>query len=130
METEDLYEHLMVKLQFFSSSQLRNVQYGNLLAFLQIFVLHYLYVTTVMTVCILFLGHSKAVRDICFNNDGSTFLSAAYDRYCKLWDTETGIMHFLRILIYHIMYFTLQLIFFRSVCGEIYEQKGSVLRQI
>ncbi|CAB4019634.1 pre-mRNA-processing factor 17, partial [Paramuricea clavata] len=37
-----------------------------------------------------FNGHSKAVRDICFNNDGSTFLSAAYDRYCKLWDSETG----------------------------------------
>ncbi|MEE6476010.1 hypothetical protein FKM82_010940 [Ascaphus truei] len=35
-------------------------------------------------------GHSKAVRDICFNNAGTQFLSAAYDRYLKLWDTETG----------------------------------------
>ncbi|XP_010185617.1 PREDICTED: pre-mRNA-processing factor 17 [Mesitornis unicolor] len=37
-----------------------------------------------------FIGHSKAVRDICFNNAGTQFLSAAYDRYLKLWDTETG----------------------------------------
>ncbi|KAM6368400.1 pre-mRNA-processing factor 17 isoform 1-T1 [Alca torda] len=37
-----------------------------------------------------FIGHSKAVRDICFNNAGTRFLSAAYDRYLKLWDTETG----------------------------------------
>uniref|UniRef100_G3PCI3 Pre-mRNA-processing factor 17 n=1 Tax=Gasterosteus aculeatus aculeatus TaxID=481459 RepID=G3PCI3_GASAC len=37
-----------------------------------------------------FIGHSKAVRDICFNNSGTKFLSAAYDRYLKLWDTETG----------------------------------------
>uniref|UniRef100_H3AT29 Pre-mRNA-processing factor 17 n=1 Tax=Latimeria chalumnae TaxID=7897 RepID=H3AT29_LATCH len=37
-----------------------------------------------------FIGHSKAVRDICYNNAGSQFLSAAYDRYLKLWDTETG----------------------------------------
>ena len=37
-----------------------------------------------------FLGHSKAVRDISFNNSGTQFLSAAYDRYVKLWDTETG----------------------------------------
>ncbi|MGH0144381.1 UNVERIFIED_CONTAM: hypothetical protein FKN15_051872 [Acipenser sinensis] len=36
-----------------------------------------------------FTGHSKAVRDICFNNTGTQFLSAAYDRYLKLWDTET-----------------------------------------
>lgn len=36
------------------------------------------------------LGHSKAVRDICFNTAGTQFLSAAYDRYLKLWDTETG----------------------------------------
>lgn len=36
------------------------------------------------------VGHSKAVRDICFNNAGTQFLSAAYDRYLKLWDTETG----------------------------------------
>ncbi|XP_040206169.1 pre-mRNA-processing factor 17 [Rana temporaria] len=37
-----------------------------------------------------FIGHSKAVRDICYNNSGTQFLSAAYDRYLKLWDTETG----------------------------------------
>ncbi|KAF9942977.1 hypothetical protein BGZ75_001922 [Mortierella antarctica] len=37
-----------------------------------------------------FLGHSKAVRDVTFNNDGSKFLSASYDRNMKLWDTETG----------------------------------------
>ncbi|XP_068698123.1 pre-mRNA-processing factor 17-like [Montipora capricornis] len=37
-----------------------------------------------------FMGHSKAVRDISFNNPGTQFLSAAYDRYVKLWDTETG----------------------------------------
>uniref|UniRef100_UPI00358E4ADD pre-mRNA-processing factor 17 n=1 Tax=Myxine glutinosa TaxID=7769 RepID=UPI00358E4ADD len=37
-----------------------------------------------------FLGHSKAVRDACFNNDGTQFLSAGYDRLVRLWDTETG----------------------------------------
>ncbi|XP_035381864.1 pre-mRNA-processing factor 17-like [Electrophorus electricus] len=35
-------------------------------------------------------GHSKAVHDICFNNAGTQFLSAGYDRYLKLWDSETG----------------------------------------
>ncbi|KAG0044263.1 pre-mRNA-processing factor 17 [Gryganskiella cystojenkinii] len=37
-----------------------------------------------------FMGHSKAVRDVTFNNDGSKFMSASYDRNMKLWDTETG----------------------------------------
>lgn len=37
-----------------------------------------------------YYGHRAAVRDICFNNSGERFLSAGYDRYLKLWDTETG----------------------------------------
>ncbi|KAF7265776.1 pre-mRNA-processing factor 17 [Rhynchophorus ferrugineus] len=37
-----------------------------------------------------YYGHRQAVRDINFNNSGNHFLSAGYDRYIKLWDTETG----------------------------------------
>ncbi|KAL0833055.1 hypothetical protein ABMA28_001168 [Loxostege sticticalis] len=37
-----------------------------------------------------YFGHRQAVRDVNFNNAGNQFLSAAYDRYIKLWDTETG----------------------------------------
>lgn len=35
-------------------------------------------------------GHSKAVRDLCWNHDGSQFLSAGFDNMVRLWDTETG----------------------------------------
>ncbi|KAJ3295640.1 pre-mRNA-processing factor 17 [Borealophlyctis nickersoniae] len=37
-----------------------------------------------------FMGHSKGVRDICFTNDGKRFMTASYDKWLKLWDTETG----------------------------------------
>ncbi|XP_057528777.1 uncharacterized protein LOC130807543 isoform X2 [Amaranthus tricolor] len=37
-----------------------------------------------------YMGHSKAVRDVCFSNDGTKFLSAGYDKNIKYWDTETG----------------------------------------
>lgn len=35
-------------------------------------------------------GHSKAIRDLSFNIDGTRFLSGSFDRMMKLWDTETG----------------------------------------
>ncbi|OQR73947.1 pre-mRNA-processing factor 17-like [Tropilaelaps mercedesae] len=37
-----------------------------------------------------YAGHKQAVRDVDFSYDGTSFLSTAYDRYVKLWDTETG----------------------------------------
>ena len=35
-------------------------------------------------------GHSRGVKDATFNHNGEKFLSASYDKYVKLWDTETG----------------------------------------
>ncbi|KAL7753380.1 hypothetical protein RI367_001155 [Sorochytrium milnesiophthora] len=37
-----------------------------------------------------YMGHNKAVRDLCFTNDGTKFITASYDKFLKLWDTETG----------------------------------------
>ncbi|KAK3057985.1 hypothetical protein LTR09_001062 [Extremus antarcticus] len=37
-----------------------------------------------------YAGHTKSVVDIDFTPDGTKFLSASYDRQCKVWDTETG----------------------------------------
>ncbi|GAA5930385.1 Cdc40p [Sporobolomyces koalae] len=37
-----------------------------------------------------FMGHSKAVHDVQFDNAGAQFLSSSFDRQMKLWDTETG----------------------------------------
>lgn len=37
-----------------------------------------------------FQGHTKAVKDVSFSNDGRQFLSCGFDRQMKLWDTETG----------------------------------------
>ncbi|CAI9096376.1 OLC1v1032506C1 [Oldenlandia corymbosa var. corymbosa] len=37
-----------------------------------------------------YTGHSKAVRDIWFTNNGTKFLTASYDKNIKYWDTETG----------------------------------------
>uniref|UniRef100_A0A7S2TJD6 Pre-mRNA-processing factor 17 n=1 Tax=Lotharella oceanica TaxID=641309 RepID=A0A7S2TJD6_9EUKA len=35
-------------------------------------------------------GHMGGVRDINFNHDGTKFMTASYDRYVKMWDTEYG----------------------------------------
>jgi pre-mRNA-processing factor 17 len=40
------------------------------------------------------MGHSKGVKAIDFTNDGTKFLSCSYDKYIKLWDTETGNLFF------------------------------------
>jgi len=37
-----------------------------------------------------YIGHSMGVRDAAFNQDGSKFLTASFDRFSRLWDTETG----------------------------------------
>jgi len=37
-----------------------------------------------------YIGHTAAVRDVQFNNDGSKFVSCSFDRYLRLWNTESG----------------------------------------
>lgn len=41
--------------------------------------------------CIMtYSGHKLGVKDVSFNDGGDKFVSASYDKYMKLWDTETG----------------------------------------
>ena len=35
-------------------------------------------------------GHTAAVRDVAWNEDGTKFVSASYDRWVRVWDVETG----------------------------------------
>jgi pre-mRNA-processing factor 17 len=37
-----------------------------------------------------YVGHSKALRDIQFTNDGKHFLSCGFDGIVHYWDTEYG----------------------------------------
>eukprot|EP01006_Ploeotia_vitrea_P006092 TRINITY_DN12254_c0_g1_i1.p1 TRINITY_DN12254_c0_g1~~TRINITY_DN12254_c0_g1_i1.p1 ORF type:complete len:521 (-),score=54.83 TRINITY_DN12254_c0_g1_i1:154-1686(-) len=37
-----------------------------------------------------YIGHSKAVKDTDFSWDGNEFISIGYDRFIRIWDTETG----------------------------------------
>eukprot|EP01124_Arcella_intermedia_P003990 TRINITY_DN1225_c0_g1_i1.p1 TRINITY_DN1225_c0_g1~~TRINITY_DN1225_c0_g1_i1.p1 ORF type:complete len:537 (+),score=103.91 TRINITY_DN1225_c0_g1_i1:153-1613(+) len=37
-----------------------------------------------------YTAHNQAVKALEFTHDGKHFLSCAYDRYARVWDTETG----------------------------------------
>ena len=37
-----------------------------------------------------YAGHAEAVRDATFSPDGSTFATCGFDRFTRVWDTETG----------------------------------------
>jgi pre-mRNA-processing factor 17 len=39
-----------------------------------------------------YCGHTKSITDISFNHDGTQFISGSFDRFMKVWDTETGQM--------------------------------------
>lgn len=39
-----------------------------------------------------YTGHTKGIRDLCFDSEGTRMLSCSYDRWTKLWDVETGII--------------------------------------
>lgn len=35
-------------------------------------------------------GHHAAVKDLVQSHDATRFITASFDRFCRLWDTETG----------------------------------------
>lgn len=37
-----------------------------------------------------YVGHTAGIRDLCFSNDGKTFITGGFDSRIQLWDTETG----------------------------------------
>lgn len=37
-------------------------------------------------------GHANAVKDICWNRDGSKFISCGFDKTVRVWETGSGKM--------------------------------------
>jgi pre-mRNA-processing factor 17 len=60
-------------------------------------------IIVIIIIIITNIGHFEAVVDLCFNNDGTKFLSCSFDKYIKLWNTETGMFEkYISALIFYV----------------------------